>query len=229
MLFPYSGCLYRYKAVWKVKTLVRRSWWWSIEAAAHQITTELYRESNTGIDLTILIRYLHTYFFCLIKVRAMVVDRQQPLTECNVFLRCILSNTAHFPVQWQYTKLSQINSGLDLKTVIASKIKGQCAGYTPNTLILANTPRSVILKYGNKKCNNIALSSKTGITYIYIYTCIGIKVIFKKCFTLLVPKKWKRKKKHTTVLHKCRRKLYSKLKCPLSLITYRMKYTQNLI
>ena len=48
---------------------------------------------------------------------------------------------AHFPVQWQYTKPAQINSGTDSKTVPTSKIKGQCAGNTPNTSILANSPR----------------------------------------------------------------------------------------
>ena len=77
----YSGCFYQYKAVWKVKTQERRSQWWSIEAAAHQITTEPYRELSTGIDPIILIRY----FFNITIVRAMVVDVQQPLAEFNVF------------------------------------------------------------------------------------------------------------------------------------------------
>ena len=47
----------------------------------------------------------------------------------------VLSNTAHLPVQGQYTKPAQINSGTDTKTVQASMIEGQCAGDTPNTLI----------------------------------------------------------------------------------------------
>ena len=38
--------------------------------------------------------------------------------------------------------LHQINGGTDTKTVPTTKTKGQCAGNTPNTLILANRPRS---------------------------------------------------------------------------------------
>ena len=37
--------------------------------------------------------------------------------------------------------LSSINGGTDTKTVPASKAKGNCAGNTPDTLILANSPR----------------------------------------------------------------------------------------
>mgnify|MGYP001798058788 CR=1 FL=1 len=72
----------------------------------------------------------------------MVVAVQQPLAECTFIFTVVLSNTAHLPVQWQYTKPTQINCGVDSKTVPASKIKGQCAGNTPNTLILANRPIS---------------------------------------------------------------------------------------
>ena len=45
-------------------------------------------------------------------------------------------------VQWQHTKPAQLNGGTDTKTVPASKTKGKYAGNTPNTLILANRPRS---------------------------------------------------------------------------------------
>ena len=45
-------------------------------------------------------------------------------------------------MQWQYIKPAQINGGRDTKTVPASNIKGQCAGKTPNTLILAYRLRS---------------------------------------------------------------------------------------
>ena len=45
-------------------------------------------------------------------------------------------------MQWQHTKPAQLNGGTDTKTVPASKIKGKCAGNTPETLILANRPRS---------------------------------------------------------------------------------------
>ena len=45
-------------------------------------------------------------------------------------------------MQGQYSKHAQINGGTDSKTLPASKVKGQCAGNTPNTLILANRPRT---------------------------------------------------------------------------------------
>ena len=65
-----------------------------------------------------------------------IPHRNAPLSLLRVLL-----NTVHLPVQGQYTKPSQINSGTDSKTVHASKIiKGQCADNTPNTLILANRP-----------------------------------------------------------------------------------------
>ena len=64
----------------------------------------------------------------------MVVDVQQPLAA-SLSLPSVLSNTAHLPVQWQHTKPSQIKSWLDLKKVHASMIEGQCAGYTPNTIL----------------------------------------------------------------------------------------------
>ena len=63
-------------------------------------------------------------------------------TAAPLSLPCVLSNTAHLSVQWQYTKPAQINGGTDTKTVPASKTKGQCAGNTPNTSILANRVRS---------------------------------------------------------------------------------------
>ena len=58
-----------------------------------------------------------------------------------LFLPCVLSNTAHLPVQWQHTKPAQLNGWTDTK-IPASKTKGKYAGNTPNTLILANRPRS---------------------------------------------------------------------------------------
>mgnify|MGYP001799878469 CR=1 FL=1 len=75
----------------------------------------------------------------------MVVAVQQPLADYTAMFTfpCVLLNTAHLPVQWQYSKPAQINSGTDSKTVPASKIKGQCAGNTPNTLNLANRTRSI--------------------------------------------------------------------------------------
>ena len=60
---------------------------------------------------------LFGYIHCLIEVRAK---------------ECIAVFTA-----------AQIDNGTDTKTVPASKIKGQCTGDTPYTLILANRPRSV--------------------------------------------------------------------------------------
>ena len=45
--------------------------------------------------------YHYDVQFCLIEVRAMVVAAQQPLVE--YYLEpCVLSNTAHLPVQWQH-------------------------------------------------------------------------------------------------------------------------------
>ena len=61
-----------------------------------------------------------------------------PQRNAPPYLPCVLSNTAHLPVPWKFTKPAQINGGTDTKTVPASKTKGQCAGNTPNTLILAN-------------------------------------------------------------------------------------------
>ena len=67
----------------------------------------------------------------------MVVVVQLPWRNAALTLfPCVLSNTAHLPVQLQYTKPAQINRGPD------SKIKSQCAGNTQNALILANRPRS---------------------------------------------------------------------------------------
>ena len=45
--------------------------------------------------------------------------------------------------QRQYTKPAQINCGTDSTTVPASKIKGNCAGNTSKTLIIATRTRSV--------------------------------------------------------------------------------------
>ena len=65
------------------------------------------------------------------------------LSGMHRYLYCVYwSNTARLLVQWQHTKPAQLNSGTDTKTVPASKTKGKCAGNTPNTLILANRPRS---------------------------------------------------------------------------------------
>ena len=59
--------------------------------------------------------------------------------------------TAHLPVQWHYAKPAQLNSERDPNTVLASKInKGQYAGNTQNTVILANRLRSDLLKYNQR-------------------------------------------------------------------------------
>ena len=68
----------------------------------------------------------------------MILAVQQPSAEysveCTAILTvCILPNTAHLPVQWQYTKPSQLSSEMASKSVPASKIKDQCAGNAPNT------------------------------------------------------------------------------------------------
>ena len=49
----------------------------------------------------------------------------------------VMSNTAQFPLQWQYTNPAHIISITDTNTVPASKIKAHCAGNIPNTLMLA--------------------------------------------------------------------------------------------
>ena len=54
---------------------------------------------------------------------------------------------ANIPVQWQNTKPAQINDGTDTKTEPASKIKGQCAWLTPNTLILAKLAKKMNVYY----------------------------------------------------------------------------------
>ena len=63
-------------------------------------------------------------------------------------------------MQRQYTKPAQINSGTDSKTVPASKVKAQCTGNTPDTLIIANRPRSEVYS-GEHRASLIQASSNT--------------------------------------------------------------------
>ena len=59
----------------------------------------------------------------------MVIAAQQ------LSLPCAMSTIVRLPVQWQNTKPAQFISEIDTKTVPVFKIKAQCAGNTPNTLI----------------------------------------------------------------------------------------------
>ena len=72
----------------------------------------------------------------------MEVADNSPQRYAPISLPGVLSNTAHLPVQWQYTKPAHTIDGTETKTVPASKTKGKCAGNTPNTLILAVRPYS---------------------------------------------------------------------------------------
>ena len=78
----------------------------------------------------------------------MEVAVQQPSEECTAnFTVCIVEHP-HLPVQRQHTEPAHSNSGMDSKTVPASKIKGQCAANRPNTLIVANRSRSDVSDIG---------------------------------------------------------------------------------
>ena len=78
----------------------------------------------------------------------MEVAVQQPSEECTaIFTVCIVEHP-HLPVQRQHTKPTHSNSGMDSKTVPASKIKGQCAANRPDTLIVANRSRSDVSDIG---------------------------------------------------------------------------------
>ena len=99
--------------------------------------------------------------FCLIEVRAMVVAVQQHSAKCTAILTvCIV---LHLPPPCAVTihKTSTDQQWNRFQTVPAYQIKGQCAGNTPNTLILANRSRA------RKQCNIPIYQSKLISTYTY--------------------------------------------------------------
>ena len=65
-----------------------------------------------------------------------------------------------------------INGGTYTKTVPSSKIKSQCAGTTPNTLISANRPKSILTSLNFVK-NLITSTQYEPLTssWFYIVTC----------------------------------------------------------
>ena len=78
---------------------------------------------------------------CWIEVCAMVLAVRQPSATCTAIFTMFIA--IHSAVTIHKTCTDQQWNGL--QTVPASEIKGQSAGNTPNTLILAHRPRSYFL------------------------------------------------------------------------------------
>ena len=102
-----------------------------------------------------------------------------PQRDASVSSAWVLSNTAPLPVQWQYTKHAQINGETDIKTEPASKSKGQCAGNAPNTLMLANRPRTTIIEATNSALESIQLPYQN--CKFHSNTCIIYDMMLIKC------------------------------------------------
>ena len=88
-----------------------------------------------------LFLWLSELFVYLIEVRAMLMAVQQPSAKCTAIFTMFIA--IHSAVTIHKTCTDQQWNGL--QTVPASEIKGQSAGNTPNTLILAHRPRSYFL------------------------------------------------------------------------------------
>ena len=78
----------------------------------------------------------------------MVVAVQQPLAECTAIfpVYCKTPLTSLYSENTQNLHRSTVEQ---IQKIPKSKVNVLA---TPNTLILANRPKSVILKYGNKAC-----------------------------------------------------------------------------